>query len=695
MNTKFTIALAAMALMASCSETEELVSPALSGNKITFSSETVNAWQSGEGSASAKATATRAVNRINDGGPLVAQSSIGRQLYIHPVGQVGVYFHNAKDQLVTRTGQLIADATNDHVLTRGSKSESVSDPFLVSAYYNTATGSSAPSGTFFDFAAANSIANGKYRIADDTKTWPTTGSLDFYAYMYNGGDQGKAMITTTAGSPTTLHYKASSSDITHQPDLRVAQAKGQTRTATQASTVVPLTFNHVLTAITFAASNDMVPGTVKSVTIKGVYGEGDYNCSTLAWSGQKTASNYSITTSVAVDGINGVALTTGSNTLMMVPQTCPAGATLEIVFNNGSNDQTITASLADQQWTAGSSIIYQLSTSKTLKLSVKAVYPTAWKSASGVKAAYVNDDKLGMYVVDQANTVIHANVPVTYNGSAWTYADNTVSAKGKHVQASPKYQYFFYYPYNATAPTVAPAASTNANAFFANKINNWKPTADQSSESTFNAQDLQVGKGVINGSATSFDASMDHSMGLAQITLGTKTIPLTRTFYMTGLNASTNSAITTTAGGKTYASKGIAAYMQYYQGQMKSDPITATSAYKTAIYTDADGVIHNLVEDSNKSSNTDANSRSVTAAANFEGTSNRPCPIGGKYYAVVKPSAATTFYSKDGIANGWGNRFTDNRVTANVAANSLSSYTAHSDSAFIFLAAAYSCAGKV
>ena len=694
MNTKFTIALAAMALMASCSETEELVSPALSGNKITFSSETVNAWQSGEGSASAKAAATRAVNRINDGGPLVAQSSIGRQLYIHPVGQVGVYFHNAKDQLVTRTGQLIADATNDHVLTRGSKSESVSDPFLVSAYYNTATGSSAQSGTFFDFAAANSIPNGKYRIADDTKTWPTTGSLDFYAYMYNGGDQGKAMITTTAGAPTTLHYKASSSDITHQPDLRVAQAKGKTRTATQASTAVPLTFNHVLTAITFAASNDMVPGTVKSVTIKGVYGEGDYNCSTLAWSGQKTATSYSITTNVAVDGINGVALTTGSNTLMMVPQTCPAGATLEIVFNNGSDDRTITASIAGQQWTAGSSIIYQLSTSKTLKLSVKAVYPTKWTSASGVKAAYVNGDELGMYVVDQNNSVIHANVPVTYNGSAWTYADNTVS-EGKHVQASPKYQYFFYYPYNATAPTVAPAASTNANAFFANKINSWKPTADQSSESTFNVQDLQVGQGIINGSATSFDASMAHSMGLAQITLGTKTIPLTRTFYMTGLNASNNSAITTTAGGKTYASKGIAAYMQYYQGQMKSDPITAASAYKTATYTDADGVTHNLVEDSNKSSNTTANSRSVTAAANFEGTSNRPRLIRGKYYAVVKPSTATTFYSKDGIANGWGNRFTDNRVTANVAANSLSSYTAHSDSAFIFLAAAYSCAGKV
>ena len=695
MNTKFTIALAAMALMASCSETEELVSPALSGNKITFSSETVNAWQSGEGSASAKAAATRAVNRINDGGPLVAQSSIGRQLYIHPVGQVGVYFHNAKDQLVTRTGQLIADATNDHVLTRGSKSESVSDPFLVSAYYNTATGSSAQSGTFFDFAAANSIPNGKYRIADDTKTWPTTGSLDFYAYMYNGGDQGKAMITTTAGAPTTLHYKASSSDITHQPDLRVAQAKGQTRTATQASTVVPLTFNHVLTAITFAASNDMVPGTVKSVTIKGVYGEGDYNCSTPKWSGQKTATSYSITTNVAVDGIKGVALTTGSNTLMMVPQTCPAGATLEIVFNNGSADRTITASIAGQQWTAGSSIIYQLSTSKTLKLSVKAVYPTKWTSASGVKAAYVNGDELGMYVVDQANTVIHTNVPVTYNGSAWTYADNTVSAKGKHVQASPKYQYFFYYPYNATAPTVTPAASTNANAFFANKISSWKPTADQSSESTFNAQDLQVGQGIINGSATSFDAVMAHSMGLAQITLGTKTIPLTRTFYMTGLNASNNSAITTTAGGKTYASKGIAAYMQYYQGKMKSDPITATSAYKTATYTDADGVTHNLVEDSNKSSNTTANSRSVTAAANFEGTSNRPCPISGKYYAVVKPFTATTFYSKDGIANGWGNRFTDNRVTAKVDANSLSSYTAHSDSAFIFLAAAYSCAGKV
>lgn len=105
--------------------------------------------------------------------------------------------------------------------------------------------------------------------------------------------------------------------------------------------------------------------------------------------------------------------------------------------------------------------------------------------------------------------------------------------------------------------------------------------------------------------------------------------------------------------------------------------------------TDADGNTHHFVEDSG--------SRSVKAAANFEGTTNRPYYHSAQsaYYAILKPSTAATFYSKDGIANGWGNRFTSNRINASVLRNTYSSYTAQSDSVFINLAASYNYVGKV
>ena len=226
--------------------------------------------------------------------------------------------------------------------------------------------------------------------------------------------------------------------------------------------------------------------------------------------------------------------------------------------------------------------------------------------------------------------------------------------------------------------------------FFFGKYTN-TPSADQSTSlSALTNNDLQIGIGTADNTGSNVNfaaANMKHVNGLAKIVLGTKTIPLTRTFYITGINQS--SSFSATTGGTTYDSKGIAAYMQYYQGQMPSDPITSSSAYKTGTFTDADGNTHHFVEDSG--------SRSVKAAANFEGTTNRPYYHSAQsaYYAILKPSITTPFYSKDGIANGWGNRFTSNRINANLTANNYSSYTAYSDSTFIFLAAAYNYVGKV
>jgi len=217
------------------------------------------------------------------------------------------------------------------------------------------------------------------------------------------------------------------------------------------------------------------------------------------------------------------------------------------------------------------------------------------------------------------------------------------------------------------------------------------PSADQSTSlSALTNNDLQIGAGTADNTGSNVNfaaANMKHVNGLAKIVLGTKTIPLTRTFYITGINQS--SSFSATTGGTTYDSKGIAAYMQYYQGQMASDPITSSSAYKTGTFTDADGNTHHFVEDSG--------SRSVKAAANFEGTTNRPYYHSAQsaYYAILKPSTTSVFYSKDGIANGWGNHFIANRILASVSRNTYSSYTAQSDSAFIKLSAFFNYTGSV
>lgn len=179
---------------------------------------------------------------------------------------------------------------------------------------------------------------------------------------------------------------------------------------------------------------------------------------------------------------------------------------------------------------------------------------------------------------------------------------------------------------------------------------------------------------------------MKHVNGLAKIVLGTKNIPLTRTFYITGINQSNVSGITTSAGGKTYDSKGIAAYMQYYQGSQASDPV---ATYKANSFTDADGNTHPLIVDGSSTS-------SVKAAANFGGTNNRPYYYSTKdaYYAIVKPNTPTLFYSADGLDNAWGQRFTNNRINAKVAKNAATAYTAYCDKGFVICQMIYNFSGS-
>jgi len=199
---------------------------------------------------------------------------------------------------------------------------------------------------------------------------------------------------------------------------------------------------------------------------------------------------------------------------------------------------------------------------------------------------------------------------------------------------------------------------------------------------------LQIGAGTADNTGSNVNfaaANMKHVNGLAKIVLGTKTIPLTRTFYITNINQS--SLFTATMGGTTYDSKGIAAYMQYYQGQMTSDPITSSSTYKTGTFTDAYGNTHNFVEDSG--------SISVKAAADCSGSNSRPFLYNNTFYYILKPSTSVIFYSAKGIKNGWGTIYTDNRITATAKKNDVSSYTAQSDSTFDFLTVAYTYVGKV
>ena len=507
-----------------CSDSQDLSGNIpLSGDRIAFQAELLDGFQSSTAKSRAQSAFTGVAMEqkvLPLGGDLV------EPLYLHPLE-------------VDNTAGSMAETANAAIgmSSRGTlvSSSSWTGEFGVSAVYT----KSGARQSFFQDQKASKSGNIWY-ASGAMQAWPTDGALSFYAYApYQHASlslQGSDDVTKNK----TLRYVASTS-LRSQPDLIVAKSENISRTSSSANTAVQLKFSHALTAITFSVSADMIPGTVKSITVKNVSGQGDYNISTGTWGSLSAASaSYAISlgssgAGIAVKAGESKALTDGSSALLMVPQTFAAGssAQIEMVFHDGNKDRTVTASLAGTSWDAGRHITYVLSASSITTLQLGGItFPTSWSNSYTsttyhLKSVYANGDKMGLFVVDDSKKVIASNVQLSYNGSAWSLPSGT------KCTFSPKYSYFVYYPYQSSLtglPAQGASVSdvTSAKAFFSSAISTWsssKLATDQSSLAKMNACDLQIGKGSLTSDGTKIQfAANTHAMGLADITLGSKTL---------------------------------------------------------------------------------------------------------------------------------------------------------------------------
>ena len=510
-----------------CSDSQDLSGNIpLSGDRIAFQAELLDGFQSSAAKSRAQSAFTGVAMEqkvLPLGGDLV------EPLYLHPLE-------------VDNTAGSMAETANAAIgmSSRGTlvSSSSWTGEFGVSAVYT----KSGASRSFFQDQKASKSGNIWY-ASGNTQAWPTDGALSFYAYApYQHASlslQGSDDVTKNK----TLRYVASTS-LGSQPDLIVAKSENISRTSSSANSAVQLKFSHALTAITFSVSADMIPGTVKSITVKNVSGQGDYNISTGTWGSLGAASaSYAIMlgtsgAGIAVKAGESKALTDGSSALLMVPQTFAAGssAQIEMVFHDGNKDRTVTASLAGTSWAAGRHITYVLSASSITTLQLGGItFPTSWSrsytsTTNHLKSAYANGDKMGLFVVDDSKKVIASNVQLSYNGSAWSLPS------GSKQKFSPKYSYFVYYPYQSSltglpAQDASVSDVSSAKAFFSSAISTWsssKLAPDQSTPAKMNACDLQIGKGSLTSDGTKIQfAANTHAMGLADITLGSKTVPNT------------------------------------------------------------------------------------------------------------------------------------------------------------------------
>ena len=512
----------------SCSDSEGWMSSIpLSNEKISFTASLQEGWSGGQGSGDkSRAVKPDFPGLAREQKVLTTDEAFSKPLYLHPIETVN---KTLKNQGPTTRGIM--------------NTNTVVDNFRVSANYIQNEGSKKEESFFQDREAKKEGSNNNWFVADNVK-WPAAGTVSFYAYApynYNNVSSLKWMGVDDVTQNKTIHYEVPAK-VEDQPDFIVANSEGKSFTSSSANTPVALNFSHALTAITFSVSDDMIPGTVKSITVSGVSGQGDYDLSTEKW---KFGANDPLSTYVielkdaSVKAGESKALTDKTSALMMIPQDFgpDAKAKVSMVFNDGAKDKTVSFSLKKTSWKAGNHITYVLSSSKitTLKMG-DLTYPKGWNSVNDVatnkiRKAYDEPNSsvdAGLFVVNDENKVIAANVKLTRSGTSWSLPT------GSKLKFSPKYCYFVYYPYQASLAglpevnTTISDVSISSTQFFADAIANWKShniAADQSTPDKMNDCDLQIGMASLDEDGCSVSFEMEHAMGLAVLNRESKSVP--------------------------------------------------------------------------------------------------------------------------------------------------------------------------
>lgn len=207
---------------------------------------------------------------------------------------------------------------------------------------------------------------------NDNLNWPGKGSnVTFYAYApFADGVNG---VQAVSGKPElTLTVNK---NIKDQIDLLTAVSKDCSGDGSEGK--VDLKFGHALSAVTFVAGDAMMAGTIKKITLSGVYATGGTVIGSATWTSLSNVSEFT-TGDISLEVNNGgdyynvysdkgSQITGGDEnlTMFMIPQTLPAGARIKIDFVDAlsASSHTIEADISGFKWEPGKLYKYSLSTS--------------------------------------------------------------------------------------------------------------------------------------------------------------------------------------------------------------------------------------------------------------------------------------------------------------------------------------------
>lgn len=211
---------------------------------------------------------------------------------------------------------------------------------------------------FYNEQATRQTGTNTYRLSQDYE-WPRNGDekgtvLTFFAYV-PVSPYVELSADDYEGVPT-LTYTVPTAEA-DQVDLMTCQTNGS-----RFKSNVALTMEHRLCAVRFVIGENFAPGTIRSITLRNVYGKGVYTFGQTAWdfTGQ-TPIDFTLTLNKAVEGNNEEALMVTDDAFLMIPQTLSASAALEVVFIAEDGTEINMSQSISGTWEAGKVVTYGIS----------------------------------------------------------------------------------------------------------------------------------------------------------------------------------------------------------------------------------------------------------------------------------------------------------------------------------------------
>lgn len=244
---------------------------------------------------------------------------------------------------------------SDGIQTTGNKAVTRGTPVTTEAFYDNFHVLTVKDQETSFFMNEDVTKIGNNWTMDNTYYWPGANhTLQFYAWA-----PADAITAPSSSENLTFEYTVPE-EATAQQDLVVANESrdGDFKQA------VSLGFKHICTAVKFVVGDEMQAGTIKSVALKGVKNTGTYDM-TNGWTAVSGPADFTQTLDKVTTGSEGDGdeITSPAGTFMMLPQTLPSGASVEVVFHSATTntDRTLSAPIEGTEWPIGKTVTYKLS----------------------------------------------------------------------------------------------------------------------------------------------------------------------------------------------------------------------------------------------------------------------------------------------------------------------------------------------